>query len=120
MRTLSQRHKSIKGNTISIEWDWEMNLSSLMPEPVLVIAVALKLKLLPHAEEAVTWWSQEITWHPLVILLPRMPGVRHFYFLKFGDLCISSDRSLTNVKGLLFIIWCYHFVCVHLCSAHGL
>lgn len=38
---------------MSIGWDWEMNLSGLMPEPVLVIAIALKIKLLLEAEKAV-------------------------------------------------------------------
>ena len=47
----SQRGKSIKGSTMSIGWDWEMNLSGLMPEPVLVIAIALKIKLLLEAEK---------------------------------------------------------------------
>lgn len=95
MKKLSHRRvRRSHINIVSVEWEWEMNLSGPMPELVLVIAIAFKNKLLVDAEEAINQWSEEITWSLLEIPLPRKPGVKHFYFLKFGDLYYPQMDAL--------------------------
>lgn len=87
-----------------------------MPKPVLALGIALKI--LVDAEELVNWWNEEITCSPLEIEFQRKLGVKHFYFLKFGDI-LPSDGYFTNIRD------CSTFsgvitARVHLCSALGL
>ena len=50
------RHRDARAsyvNTVSTGVGWDLNPSDLMPEPVLAVAIALKIKVLVDAEEAV-------------------------------------------------------------------